>query len=628
MPEFKMRLPNGSRVTVNADSPEQALSKVQDFLAADAGMNGEGSQLTQPPPPAEPTLEQTLAESPLAQRISEQVSPEALFSREAQQQAASVLAGAAIPGATLPALVGGGALSGAVAPAEDLQERALNTFFGGALGVVAKPVIGAGGWLVDKTSRAIESVAGLFKPEVAVKKMVNQSLDAGLTTSADMKLAVQQAEADGIPLHVDEIVNSPSITALKQEIAINPDFNSKAIQALNQRAGNLVDALERSADAIGPTSAVTGDDVVRLTGNALDSMNTARGQAWEKGMAEVQRLAGKQAITTGNSTRGSAQEILDGVDAGEEFVSDATAAQLRRVVESLAEGKGLNAKQITARFKGFGKQAKTTNPDSWVWNRLKASLQKDLQETTLAGPANEALATVRANYANASQQIDDLKSSVLGRVYKQSTGGKEMAGSNFFKEVDRMDDDALAKFMPAAHKVSPEISGAIRARTIKKALEAASDEAGIQNVNLQKLINELPSADRFDTLFNTGNVDTQTKIQLLNRVATAQRLARSQISLKPGGSSQAVQDAAIDAGFIATGGGISGFTIANLLKRMRPAATYELLTSAQGRKLLDELERTRRTAGPRGETLATLSKSSAGYFAGLINEYGGKDRNL
>jgi len=637
MAEFKMRLPNGSRVRVNAETAEEALRKVQEFLNADAAMNGDGSQLNEPAkqqtfpeptPSGQPELEETLSASPFAQQLAQQVSPEGMLSTEAQQKAASVIAGAAVPGATLPAMVGGGALSGLVAPAEDMAERAWNTLTGGALGAAGKVVLGAGGWAFDKAAGLYEKVASFVSPEKYVKRAVNQAIDAGLTSPADMRLATQQAETSGIPLTVDEVVNSPTLTALKQEVAANPNVNSKAVAAFNARASKLVDDLERSADAIGPTTDITGDDVVRLTKDALDSMNTARGQAWVKGMAEVQSLVGKAPITTGASTRSVAQEILDSVDAGEEFVADATAAQLRRVVDALKDGKGLNAKQITARFKGFGKQAKSTNPDSWAWNKLKAALQKDLQETKLAGPANEALANVRQNYAVASQQIDSLKNSVLGRVYKQSTGGKEMAGSNFFKEVDRMDDVALDKFMKVAHKVSPEISGAIRARVIKKAIEAASDAGDVQTTNLQKLLRTLPSAERFDTLFKTGNVDAQTKLQLVNKVATLQRLAKGAINLRPGTATQSIESAATDIGFIATGGGVSGFTVANMLKRFRPEATYEILTGPRGAKLLKELEQARVATANEPTALPTLSKASSGYLAELIREYGTKERNL
>ena len=622
MPTFTFEDENGTKFDIEADDIDQASNVLSSFLA-----NGGGEMAAPPqepevaaeePAPQGPTLEETLQQSPLAQSISEQVGR--YTDPRAQATTASALAGGVIGGTGLKALAAGGALGGAFAPAEDLAERAMNTALGGALGVVSKPIVAGGGWLVDKVSRGIESVVGMFRPETTIKKMVRQSLDAGNTTVADMKLAIQQAEQDGIPLHLDDIVNSPSLTALKQEVVSNPDVNSKAVAAFNKRTQNLVDSLEKSADALGPASVVTGDDVVALTKNALDSMNTARAAGWEKGMQEVQKLVGKNPITTGSATKVTAQGILDSIEAGEEFVSPGTEVQLRKVVDSLVESRGLNAEQIIARFKGFAKQSKSTNPDSWVWNQLKTSLNKDLQETKLAGPANNLLAQVRGNYANASQQIDSLKNSVLGRVYKQSTGGKEMAGSNFFKEVDRMDDAALAKFMPVAHSVSPEISGAIRARAIRKAVDNASDKAGIMSIDLRRLVNELPSEARFNALFNTGKIDSQTKLDVLNRVATAQRLAKSNVSLRPGGVTQGIENAAIDAGFILTGGGFSGFTVANILKRMRPAATYDLLTTPNGKKLITELEMVRRKDP--GEQVAELTKGSAGYLADLIRTYG------
>ena len=638
---FKMALPDGTPVEIEADSARAAVTKVQEFLLDGGSMfraQGAGEDILPPLKPEPEVPVEVPADDPVEQPVRKQEESTFLGALPTQEQFSATLR-AQIGGAlgdaeeasldpeaarkarmgvaALGGFAGGtgfipsviaGALSGAAAPADDVEEQAKQAGIGA--------LVSGGMSAILKGAQAIWT--NLLSPKAHVRAQVQNALGETGQKVEDIKTAVKEADEAGIPVSLDEVVNSTALDRLRQQLAAAPKFSERSAQFLRDRSQKIVEKVESIANRLGDPGAdksAVGKQLIQETDNALDGLRTARRRQWDADWARIEEVAGDIKVTQATNTRKALEDTLEDIAAGRVDVSPTLQGQLTRLSNSL-EG-GLDAKQLQANLKAFRRNAQRQNENAPVWADLKESLQSDIDGIGGTNIAADLVKRARSNYAQASTEIGDLEKSILGKAVKRLVPGASRDGKSLMDSISRLEASELKTLTPMLQKYAPNALPSIRARVVMDSLEGTLRNDG--TVDIAKLAGNLPRGDRFSAMFGSG-VDKATKREMLIVADTMNRLSRSSARVVPEAST--AEASAIGR---ATGGQNvlqAGVNMAQIVRTFRePKVAAEVLLSKKGRKLVDELSRPKsRLPGD----MFKLSRGSSAYLADLLVDFAEK----
>ena len=604
MPSFKMTLPSGRKIAVEAQDRTEALNKAMSFLS-----NGGMSEGDLPEGP------KSLPVGNLPVNNFEQfrqAAPEVAAQSDALAESAPLLglvAPVATKGALLArvgvnALVGGGLSKLTADDDQSLLELGVDTALSAAVPEAFR-LFGAGGRVAKEAVNTGERV----------EKAVHNAVSEGAVKLPDVQQAMAEAQEAGIGITLDELVGAPTLGEYRKALSTaSGKSGSKFLAYVQDRAAKTVSNIENLISQIGdPKTSGTalGNKVIADTESALKGLRAARNKNWEDGLNELKSYTGKLKIIQPESTINYLDNVVDKISTGSIDVKESLLPQLRKIRESMKDG--LDVDQLQAKLQDFRANGKVHNENAPVWNNLLARLQADTDTAANSGTniAARGLKVAREQYRVASETISGLENSVVGQAVKRFKGPEGPAGKNLISRIQGMDEDQLRAVIPILDKYSPNASGSIRAKTLLDALDAAKggDADIVGNLDYAKFIEALPEGGKFRALFG----ETAGKTKLLSTVNTMRRLAKSQTPIRLEGGT-AVQDPAA---------GIWGTVMSGLRALQAPALARMLMEPKKTDKLLKEL-----TQASKGVRVFTLSRPTTTFLNELSGDMNQQPQEL
>jgi len=432
------------------------------------------------------------------------------------------LAGGAPWGAGLGAAIGDiiKQLAAKAIPGDDamtIPERAME--------VTGNAVAGAASqWLGNKAVNMFDRL----RPKNIAANQVRRSLEtpyakegAQLTKDTGVKLTLGQQTGNRLQLGMEGLARRNFVTADQFR-----EFGDDQLIAAVSKLDDVMNATHgRPVGRVG-----YGLSVSKAFDDAVSKVTDLRRAQAAKDFALIDDAAGKQPlIRTDNFRRvlseivrdhagpgmpamsqkvaGEAQAILDGVSLVKEGVKNsptkyrATAQRVQKWLERWG-----NAAAGTGRaFSDLD-----TAADRRLAMQIKDAILQDIDDTAreagLRGEMAQALQTARGNYAKASEALDTLRSSVIGRYLDAPY---EKAPEKVADMVMRMAPTEMDQTLRLLNRHDPEIIAKTRRYVIEKAMEEAvpapsQQMAGSIEFSPTKFVSNLPKGQAFDTLFGSS----------------------------------------------------------------------------------------------------------------------------
>lgn len=466
------------------------------------------------------------------------------------------------------------------------------------------------------TLSRIAGVGGSAKALLKNKIRDSEGADPNILRNAD--IAINEANDVGFNLPLAAAVENSPLAALRNELGASAPAVTKSEAAARRNSANLVTQVDDIVTQLGGEGdkAVVGNKIINGTDAALKSLRKVKNDNWEVGIQEAMDLSEPGVRLNPRVTRTFLDDTIAEIRAGRLDVSDNLEGKLTSVAADMR--RGLDPKQLQKNLKAFRRNGESgVKENQGVWKDLLAAMREDLHTVQGTSPAARKLIETRDAYAVASAEIDVLQNGVLGTAIKSASNGKITSGSGLVRQLTNLEPSEFKAVEPLLDKYAPNTKGAVQARFIQDAMDAAkSGEDITAGLDLGAFVKNLPSDEMFDAVF--GGVNPTTKAQLVKNVNAVRRLEKFDRPIRPGGSGQENERAAALGGGAATGALSGVFAAAFITKMLNKRGLTKLLVDPQGKQLVDELTRLSVKKRLGGRALPQLSARATSFMVSLL----------
>lgn len=451
--------------------------------------------------------------------------------------------------------------------------------------------------------------ADAIRPQNIVSNRVNK-LES--TPQATEGRAVSQQT--GVPLTLGQETSDPGVLALEQMARRHPAsagfMRDQDVAQMEKALGAVEGALNR-IDSRGLGAFEVGAQIQKNFNSAVDKARNIRTRQATDDFGKVHSAANGRPIVPTDNVRQELQTLIDEFDVP--GGGDATAGlvnQLKRVQSEFAGAQALTGQQLqrlmqvysnTARNKGQVFKDIDRSQQRLIAGRVLSALERDLDgAVNTSGQAGDFLATslrtARDNYRNNSQFIDELRNTVLGRMFNSPIKPSPEAVAD---KMRTMRPSEITQTIRILQSQDPEMANGIARHVMEKALEKAtvtrtmraSDGSGVK-FSPDRFLTHLPNDETVRAvLAHQPNAIKEVRAitEALERIADQGAAA--------GQSPTAPLMFALDVarGFMTTSPG--DFAMAGV-RVMAPRHIAKAMTTPQGRSALRQVVRNRGLTGP------------------------------
>lgn len=338
--------------------------------------------------------------------------------------------------------------------------------------------------------------------------------------------AARASKASGIPLTLGQETGNKALTFTENTLRkLFPSAGTAHADELKQvtaganRVNELADNLSKSATA---DPEAIGNQLRDSYSKTVQKIDNLRDSQAKTDYAAVKQVAGNKPVIGYKNTMATLDKIIaenENVPSGD---ARKIAAQARSIKEALTTTKagaaaspilgpnGQPLKGATPATTGpathtiddamktrsaWGKAARRTgnifndidpNANQVLAKRLFAAVNKDFDDASTAGtPIAQALKTANQNYAKASQSIDFIKKSALGKLLGEDTVDAAFSGATASTKAPELIAKRYLSMNPSEAKSvtailqqhDPQTLQDVKAFVLKNGLEAAKNEA-------------------------------------------------------------------------------------------------------------------------------------------------------
>jgi hypothetical protein len=410
-----------------------------------------------------------------------------------------------------------------------LTEKALQTGLGAATG--------AGG---NAALRGLGTMVESLLPQNATARVLN-AFNRRANESPLAQEGERLAAATGVDLTPGQVSGSKAMTAA--ENAARQSIHSRDIAAVGdqKRVQQLADYFDRTMTGIAKSDAspeTVAQQVRAATTSTLDTLASARAKQAQADYGAVRKMAQNSVKLQPDSLRAELADLVTehgGMGTGS---SDAITAFAKRQLEGASTGGDLDKILLLRQHlsKVSGGQAKISgdNQDRMIAAKLLQAIDDDLDNnaSAIGGDVGAALSTANRNYRAASQQIDSVKASPLGKILGEEFQGALQSGS-FNAIAPEVVSARLNKLKPSELGVvrgllerdNPEAWAVMKRGILQDAIEKASQIPASEGANTavmrpSVLIKNMGDAKRLQAVFDPKELaEIQAGLDVARRLA-------------------------------------------------------------------------------------------------------------
>jgi len=342
------------------------------------------------------------------------------------------------------------------------------------------------------TKQAVLS-AGLgqfFEVVPGLKNMVKRWLGTGIDDDF-AKQGVKLSEKTGVDFKLSQFTGEAKTEAM-EKLARSKASGEMAARGLeSEQATQLKSYFKKVMNKLKPDSARFGDSVKDSFEKLMGSSSSKKGllgqRARQADMDFTKAYAasnGTKDIPIANYTQ-AIDELIDGVaDAAKRNPRSAAARKYRNLL-SLRKGaaKGnMDAKEIHGELRNLGKAMKGKQrlfSDSMDVTQDAAEARKLYSAIKSDAEAAPALKEAMSNYSKASNEIESIRESVIGKLFNRKGVLEVPEGVSLTPEMiesafTKMDSSQIRHSMKALSKVDPLIKKRLQAHFIADKIKSAS----------------------------------------------------------------------------------------------------------------------------------------------------------
>lgn len=379
-------------------------------------------------------------------------------------------------------------------------------------------------WLANKAVALFDKL----RPSNLAANQVRRSLEtpyakegAQLTKDTGVKLSLGQQTGNRLQLGMEGLARRNFVTADQFR-----EFGDEQLTAAVSKLDDVMNATHgRPVGRVG-----YGLSVSKAFDDAVSKVTDLRRAQAAKDFALIDDAAGKQPLIRTDNFRRVLQEIVrDHAGPGMPAMSQKVAGEAQAILDGVSlvkEGVKASptkyratAQRVQKWLERWGNAAAGTGrafsdldtaADRRIAGQIKDAILQDIDDTAreagLRGEMAQALQTARGNYAKASEALDTLRSSVIGRYLDAPY---EKAPEKVADMVMRMAPTEMDQTLRLLNRHDPEIIAKTRRYVIEKAMEDAvpapsQQMAGSIEFSPAKFVGNLPKGQAFDTLFGSS----------------------------------------------------------------------------------------------------------------------------
>lgn len=377
--------------------------------------------------------------------------------------------------------------------AEKAQQIGTGLAFGGAVPLVARPVMGAVEKLLPK------NVSTLPFRTVAGRKVTDAAQDVAPPTPARafMDESDQLSAATGVPFTPGQSTGSKGLTMMEQRLRQSAKTADQVFEHDNNATAaldNYISRMLRNTSANARSPEETGDLVRSAIRSKVGQVEQARRQVAEQQYGAIRQMVGGRPLIPADNLRAALSDVAA------EYGTIATpgAKALSRFADKTS-GSELGDVQNLMKLRSYlskvaGGQAKISGElvDRKVAASMLSAIDNDLDAGAqqLGGRVGDMLKAANQNYKNFSGQMEYLQRSPLGKLLGEDvtnamTGGSfnSIPAEKVLEKVRKMTPSEASATRVMMQDVSPEAWQALKRQVIEDALEQARLAAPSQGAN-------------------------------------------------------------------------------------------------------------------------------------------------
>jgi hypothetical protein len=476
----------------------------------------------------------------------------------------------AAPSAVLP---GGGAKA---------LPRVLSAAGSGAGGEIGRQMGGTGGQIAGSLLGG--AAGGLAGTERGLPKPPSE--------------AARASEASGIPLTIGQETGNKVLTGTENKLRELFTSSGTAHRDALKQAQAGIDSVDKLA---GQVANATGNpeqignrlrDAYKQTVSKLAGVRDAQAKT---DFGEVRKIAGNAPVIKYKNTLDTLDKIIAenaNVPAGD---STKVAAQARAIKDALEKQGTATIDDAMKTRSAWGKAARRTgnifsdidqNANQALAKRLFGAVNKDFDDaSTAATPIAQALKKANSNYAKASQSIEYVEKSALGKLLGEDVVDAMKSGQTISTKAPEMIAKRFLDATPSQARAitsilkrnAPDVMQEAKAFVLKNGLEQArNDTPGALPISFAKFRSQIDKVQ--PKLREMGFTDKE--IQDIKDITDTMARAGDKTGKNPSGTSASAQAGGIG------GAALSGHPWAALVAAGGPYLLSKALLTDKGRDLV------------------------------------------
>lgn len=370
---------------------------------------------------------------------------------------------------------------------------------GGGASALSRTAAAVGSGAAGEAGRQVGGTAGQIAGSLlggAAGGLVGAERGAGIPKPPSE--AARASKASGIPLTIGQETGNKVVTG--GENMLRDFFTSAGTahkDALKQvQAG--VDSVERLAGQVPGATAnaeQVGNRLRQAYNNTVDKIATVRDAQAKTDYGEVRRVAGNTPVINYKNTLDTLDKIIAenaNVPSGD---SARVAAQAKAIRDQLTKQGAATVDDAMKTRSAWGKAARRSgniftdidvNANQALAKRLFGAVNKDFEDaSTAATPIAQALKKANANYAKASQSIEYVKNSALGKLLGEDVTDAMRSGQTINTKAPEMVAKRFLDATPSQARAitsilkrdAPDVLQEAKAFVLKNGLEQARNDA-------------------------------------------------------------------------------------------------------------------------------------------------------
>lgn len=364
---------------------------------------------------------------------------------------------------------------------------------GGAIGGVGKGLIDAGTAAVNAPRKLANLIFDAQPPAQPQQASTLQRIVTG--TPAGLRRGDRVAKDAGINLSPGERSNSGALKML-ENIARQSVWTRDRMAAGDLvRSRQMNNAIRSTARDLTPTKTSPEQFATDLQGTirqAVDGVARSRSATARADYGAVEQAAGGAPVVQTTATLDAIAKIADKYRGTLGHDATAIARQAEDWFNGLSGDGAISAQRALNQLQAWEDAARSgTGLFEGVQNRtaatsaareLAAALRADLDNaaTSTGGTVGELLRKANANWAKASQQIDTMEASVLGRVvgeeFQDTVAGvsfNKVSPEALWKRLDNASASELEALKQYVGRMNPDLWAQYQRLTLERARDAA-----------------------------------------------------------------------------------------------------------------------------------------------------------